>query len=222
LGGAVQGALAANGDADDYQVRVSRGQAFNAVLDVPNQGDVTLLQVQVFRQNPVTSELESLEVALNRSTDGAPAATGPISVGQEGLYVVRVEGADTRFGGRYALRVLPSAKGTIALGQPREGVLDGRGDTDDYEFAAAARSRFNARLAVPYTGTPTTLSVTVLRRDSVTGDLQPETSTMVESRLGQPGATQPVDARQGGAFIIRVAGADARMAGRYVLTVDRP
>lgn len=221
LGATVRGTLAGDGDADDYPIRVERGEAFTAVLETPAQQEETYLQVRVLREHPVTGELEWAGSAIVGSQEGAASATQVATPEEAGTYIVRVQGMEPRYGGRYVLRVLPTVEGPISLGQTIQGELDGRGDSDDYELTVAPRTRFNVYLAVPYTGQPRSLQVFVYRKDPVTGALEFEGSTIVDAESGRPGATRPVEALEGGTYVVRVSGSDSRYGGRYTLSAER-
>ena len=221
LGATVRGTLAADGDADDYPLQMEPGQAFTAILETPAQGQETYLQVHVFRQHPVTGELLFETSAIVGSEEGEAGATKVTSPEEAGTFVVRVQGMDLRYGGSYVLRVLPTAKGEISLGQAIQGELDGRGDSDDYVLSVAPRTRFNARLVVPYTGKSRSLQVFVYRKDAVTGALESGGSTIVDAESGRPGATRPVEALEGGTYVLRVRGIESRYGGRYTLSAER-
>lgn len=220
LGETVRGTLSADGDADDYPIRVERGQAFNAVLVVPAQRE-TSLRARIFHQHPVTGELQWESTTVVGSAEGRAGATKLSAPEEAGTYVVRVEGAESRYGGRYELRVLPTEKGAISLGQAIAGELDGRGDADDYVLTVPARTRFNAQLTVPFTGERRSLHVAVFRKDPVTGALDLAGSTLVSAESGRPGATRAVEALDGGTYVLRVREPEDRFGGTYELRAER-
>lgn len=219
LGQTVRGVLAAEGDADEYVVRVPAGAAINAVLEVPHAGNATQLRGSVHRQHPVTKELTFSTAAIVGSDEGEASATEPVTLDSDGMLIVRVEGLDARFGGAYVLHVLPTTRRNIRLGEVVREALQGRGDSDDYTLSVERGERFNVRLVAPHQGTRRLIQVQVFERDAVTGALRFLAGAIADSREGQPAATDPIIASGAGTYVIRVHGMEA--AGAYELVTER-
>jgi hypothetical protein len=219
LGQVVRGTLAANGDADEYAVKVPAGTSINAVLEVPHRGSATQLRASVHRQHPVTNELTVATAVIVGSDDGEPGATEPVTPDRDAVLVVRVEGVDSRFGGGYVLHILPTTQREIRLGETVQGTLAGRGDTDDYTLRIDRPVRFNARLAAPHRGAGRLVEVQVYHRSSITGELRFIAGAITDSREGSAAATDPVPAAEAGTFVVRVHGLEA--GGTYELTTEQ-
>jgi hypothetical protein len=219
LGQALSGTLAGSGDADEYAVQVPAGTAVNAVLEVPHAGSTTQLRASLHRVHPVTGALTFVEGVIVGSDDGEPGATAPVTLEQAGSLVVRVEGVDSRFGGRYTLRVLPTSERQIRLGETVQGQLAGRGDTDDFTLTLERAVRFNARLAVPHRGVARQIEVQVYRRDPVTGELRFLAGAIADSREDSAAATDPITAAEPGTYVVRVHGLEVR--GTYELVTEQ-
>lgn len=219
LGSTVRGTLAAAGDADEYGVEVQAGAPVNVVLEVPHAGNTTQLRASIHRVHPVTSALSFAEGVIVGSDDGEPGATAPVTPEQNGMLIIRVEGVDSRFGGRYVLRVLPTSEREIRLGEAVQGTLAGRGDTDDYTLTVHRAGRFNARVAAPHRGTKRLVQVQVYHRNPTTGELRVVAGAIADSSEGSPVATDPVMASGPGTYVVRVAGMEA--GGAYELVTEQ-
>jgi hypothetical protein len=218
LGQPVSGTLPLGG-AHEYAVQVQAGVPVNAVLEVPHAGSVTQLQASIYQPHPVTGALHFEQSTIVGSDEGEPGATDPVVLRQEGTLIVRVYGVDSRFGGRYTLRVLPTLERAIRLGEAVHGQLVARGDTDDYTLTVDRPVRFNARLAAPYRGSARMLEVQVYRRDPVTSELHFLQGTIADSDESSASATDPVIATGAGSFVVRVHGMEA--GGAYELVAEQ-
>jgi hypothetical protein len=219
LGNVVHGTLAGAGDADEYAVRVSAGTPVNAVLEVPHAGVTTQLRASIHRQHPVTGALTFEQGVIVGSAEGEPGATEPVMLESNGTVIIRVEGMDSRFGGAYVLRVLPTAVRELRLGETIQGTLAGRGDTDDYTVTLSRATRFNARVAAPHRGAGRLVQVQVFERNPVTGTMRFVAGAIADSREGTAAVTDPVVAPGPGTYVVRVHGMEA--AGAYEIAAEQ-
>jgi hypothetical protein len=219
LGQTMSGTLAGQGDADEYAVQVQAGTPVNVVLEVPHSGSTTQLRASIHQPHHVTGALAFAQAVIVGSDDGEPGATEPVTPERDGRIIVRVEGVDSRFGGRYVLRVLPTGERAIRLGEAVQGTLAGRGDTDDYTLAVDRAVRFNARVAAPHRGATRLVQVQVYHRNPTTGELHFLTGAIADSSEGSPAATDPVTAAGPGTYVVRVHGMGA--AGTYELVTEQ-
>ncbi|MBB4635635.1 hypothetical protein [Longimicrobium terrae] len=218
MGNVVRGTLAGAGDADEYAVRVSAGTPVNAVLEVP-PGAITQLRASIHRQHPVTGALAFEQGVIVGSDEGEPGATEPVMLESNGTVIIRVEGMDSRFGGAYVLRVLPTAVRELRLGETIQGTLAGRSDSDDYTLTLSRATRFNARVSAPHRGAGRLVQVQVFERNPVTGQLRFLVGAITDSREGTPAATDPVVAPGPGTYVVRVHGMEA--AGAYEIVTEQ-
>lgn len=219
LGQTVSGTLAGQGDADEYAVQVQAGAPVNVVLEVPHSGSTTQLRASIHQPHPVTGALTFAQGVIVGSDDGEPGATEPVTPERDGTLIVRVEGVDHRFGGRYVLRVLPTGERAIHLGEAVQGTLDGRGDMDDYALSVDRAVRFNARVAAPHRGAARLVQVQVYHRNPTTGELRFVAGAIANSSEGSPAATDPITAAGPGTYVVRVAGMEA--GGAYELVTEQ-
>jgi len=219
LGSTVRGTLAGAGDADEYTVGVPAGTPVNAVLEVPHAGTVTQLRASIHQQHPVTGALRFEQAVLVSSDQGEPGATEPVALANTGTVVVRVEGVDSRFGGGYVLRVVPTMVRDVALGERVRGTLAGRGDSDDYTLSLSRPVRFNARVAAPHRGIGRQVQLQVFQRNPTTGELRFVAGAIADSSEDQAAATDPIVASGPGVYVIRVHGMEA--AGDYEIVAEQ-
>lgn len=219
LGSTVRGTLAGAGDADEYAVRVPAGTPVNAILEVPHAGGVTQLRASIHQQHPVTGALRFEQAVIVGSDEGEPGATEPVALANAGTVVVRVEGMDSRFGGEYVLRVVPTTVRDVALGERIRGTLAGRGDTDDYTLTLSRPVRFNARVSAPHRGIGRQVQLQVFQRNPTTGELRFVAGAITDSSEDQAAVTDPVVAARPGVYVLRVHGMEA--TGDYEIVADQ-